>query len=95
MKKAIVLLLLTTIGSLAVMADKADKASLKQIKRIEVLALDTINGYTSVYAYPDENLNDLFAQQMDSLYHSWYIQNSYDVNFFEDEAESSELASFA
>jgi len=93
MKKAIVLLLLTTIGSLAVMADKADKASLKQIKRIEVLALDTINGYTSVYAYPDENLNDLFAQQMDSLYHSWYIQNSYDVNFFEDEAESSELAS--
>ena len=82
MKKAIVLALLSTIIGYTAHADSEERVNLKQIKRIEVLSLDTINGYQSKYAYPDENLNDLFAEQMDSLYHSWYIQNSYDTDFF-------------
>jgi len=93
MKKTIVLILLSVISSLAAIADNGERASLKQIKRIVVVSLDTINGYTSAYLYPDENLNDLFAEQMDSLYHSWYIQNAYDGGFFEGNDEMLDLAS--
>lgn len=92
-KKAIVLALLSTIIGYTAHADSEERSNLKQIKRIVVLSLDTINGYQSRYAYPDENLNDLFAEQMDSLYHSWYIQNSYDTSFFLEDSVNSEVAS--
>ena len=92
MKKASVAILLIVICSLAAAAKSVEKTSLKQVKRIEILSLDTINGYESVFAYPDENLNDLFGEQLDSLFNSWYIQNSFDVSFFKNETEGSDLA---
>ena len=57
-KKAIVLALLSTIIGYTAHADSEERTNLKQIKSIVVLSLDTINGYQSRYAYPDENLND-------------------------------------
>lgn len=92
MKKALVIALLGILFNTGYAANRSKKDNLKQIKRIEILSLDTLGGYDSKYAYPDENLNDLFAEQMDSLYHSWYVQNAYDVSFFQNDIEPSELA---
>lgn len=83
MKQLSVLIILTVTCLGYAMADNNERAGLKQIQRIEVLSLDTINGYESVFAFPDENLNDLFGDQMDSLYNSWFIQNSFDLSFFQ------------
>lgn len=93
MKKVCFLIGLVVLGSWKAMADSNERTNLKQIARIEVLALDTLNGYESVFASPDENLNDLFGEQMDSLFSSWYIQNTYDVDFFRSENQALSLNS--
>lgn len=59
---------------------------LKQIRQIRVTTLDTTKGYSHEYIEPDENLNDILEEKMDSLTQSWYIQNlflsdSSEVNF--------------
>ncbi|MGV8095752.1 MAG: transglycosylase SLT domain-containing protein [Mangrovibacterium sp.] len=77
----------------AVFASTYGKESLKRLKRIEIVALDTIRGYESVYANPDENLNDLFAEQIDSMFTSWFVQNSYSLNSVEAELDESKIIS--
>ncbi len=52
-----------------------DKDKLKQIGQIRVTSLDTVKGYTHEFVEPDENLNDLFEEKMDSLTQTWYVQN--------------------
>lgn len=84
-------LMITFTGT--VFASSLGKESLKRLKRIEIVALDTINGYESVYVYPDENLNDLFTEQIDSMFHSWYIQNTFSLNSIEKELADSEIIS--
>ncbi len=61
-------------------ASNYGKESIKRLKRIEVVALDTLNGYESVYVNPDENLNDLFSAKIDSLLNTWYMQNIYSLD---------------
>jgi len=92
MKKTFIILLLGAFVFNQSFSRSIERSSVKQIKRIEVLALDTINGYESKFAYPDENLNDLFSSQMDSLYHSWYIQNTYDTSFFEEDSTNAGIS---
>lgn len=75
-----------------VFASTFGKESIKRLKRIEIVALDTI-GYESVYVNPDENLNDLFAEQIDSMFQSWYIQNTYSLDSLENERAESEVIS--
>lgn len=72
-----------------IFASTFGKDSLKRLKRIEIVALDTIYGYESAYVDPDENLNDLFAEQIDSMFNSWYIQNSYSLGAIEKEPDKS------
>jgi membrane-bound lytic murein transglycosylase D len=60
-------------------AAKIEKEDLKQVKTIEVVALDSIDGYQKKYVTPDENLNDLFAAKIDSLVNSWYMQNVFEM----------------
>jgi membrane-bound lytic murein transglycosylase D len=74
-----------------VFASSYGKESLKRLKRIEIVALDTIRGYESVYVNPDENLNDLFAEQIDSMFNSWYIQNTYSLDSVEIEMDESKI----
>ncbi|MGE4585839.1 MAG: transglycosylase SLT domain-containing protein [Mangrovibacterium sp.] len=74
-------------------ASPLGKGTLRQIKRIEVVALDTIHGYEAVYARPDENLNDLFSEQLDSLISSWYIRNSFPPASIPDTAAQDTTAS--
>jgi membrane-bound lytic murein transglycosylase D len=76
-----------------VFASTYGKESLKRLKRIEIVALDTIRGYESVYVNPDENLNDLFAEQIDSMFTSWFVQNSYALDSVETELDESKIIS--
>lgn len=71
------------------------KDSIKRLKRIEIVALDTLSGYKSVYVNPDENLNDLFAQKIDSMLNSWYIQNFYSPGEIEAGMDEQRIVSLA
>jgi len=93
MKKFQLLTFLLISFTGTILASTLGKESLKRMKRIEIVALDTIHGYESVYVSPDENLNDLFAEQIDSLINSWYIQNSYSLEGIEKEPDESEIVS--
>ncbi|HKJ42488.1 MAG TPA: transglycosylase SLT domain-containing protein [Sunxiuqinia sp.] len=80
MRKPIRLLaiLLIVIFSQQTFADRRendDRVVVKKAKTIEVTALDTIHGYEKKYVTPNENLNDLFAEKIDSLFNTWYMQN--------------------
>ena len=52
---------------------------LKQIGKISVVSIGP-DGYESVFSGPDEDLNDIFTEQMDSLISSWFFQNLYDIS---------------
>ena len=68
------------VASLHVSAYEFKKSvTLSKLKSIYVSDLDTA-GYTKVYSYPDENLNDLFEEKLDSLMFSWIVQNSYNID---------------
>ena len=93
MRNIQILLFLILCFSGTVLASTFKKESIKKLKRIEVIALDTIDGYQSRYVSPDENLNDLFAEQIDSLVNSWYVKHTYSINFTGVENDSSEIES--
>lgn len=76
-----------------IIASNYGKESLKRLKRIEIVALDTLRGYESVYVNPDENLNDLFADQIDSMFNSWYIQNTFNLDSVEPELAEASIVS--
>ena len=57
----------------------AQPDKLKQIKRIEIISMDSA-GYESVLIGPDENLNDLFIEQIDSLINSRFLQIYFDIS---------------
>jgi len=83
MRKVQLLTFLMISFTTTVFASTYGKESLKRLKRIEIVALDTLRGYESVYVHPDENLNDLFAEQIDSMFTSWYVQNAYALDSVE------------
>ena len=76
----------------SVRADRFDKETVKRVKTIEVISLDSLQGYKKKYVTPDENLNDLFAEKIDSLVNSWYMQNVFEMPTG-DQQDSSELVS--
>lgn len=53
------------------------KEDIRRMKTIQVSNIDTLKGYDKYYALPNEDLNDLFSEQIDSLLNSWYVQNSF------------------
>ncbi|MGQ7870674.1 transglycosylase SLT domain-containing protein [Sunxiuqinia sp. sy24] len=70
---------LISLAVMNVFADRSDKEVVKRVNSIEVVALDSVEGYEKKYRIPDENLNDLFAEKIDSLLNSWYIQNVFEM----------------
>ena len=54
------------------------KDSLNQIRKIEVVSLeDSLKTCKTKFFYPDENLNALFSDKIDSLLNSWYFKHSF------------------
>ncbi|WP_423130540.1 lytic transglycosylase domain-containing protein [Gaoshiqia sp. Z1-71] len=88
MRKALILLMILSLNAGLVFGEKAVKDPIKQVKRIEVVELDTL-GYQSVFVNPDENLNDLFGEQIDSLLNSWYIQNTFALDISNEAIEGA------
>ncbi len=85
------LLTVLIAGSLESFALK--KETLRLLKSIEVVAFDSINGYEKRYVEPEENLNDIFAEKIDSLVNSWYIQNAFILDNESVELDSSKIVS--
>jgi len=79
-KQLIILLITFCVNSFV--SSGANKDDLRKMKTIRVSAVDTI-GYEKYYALPDEDLNDLFTAQIDSLVSSWYVQNAFVIDSIE------------
>ena len=75
----LLLIICVVSAGIKAFAAKVEKEDLKPVKTIEVVALDSIEGYQRKYTTPDENLNDLFAAKLDSLVNSWYMQNVFEM----------------
>ena len=75
----LVLFVITLFAAQRVIAGTFDKEVVKRVKTIEVVALDSIDGYQKKYVTPDENLNDIFAKKIDSLLNTWYMQNTFEM----------------
>ncbi|WP_321286898.1 transglycosylase SLT domain-containing protein [uncultured Sunxiuqinia sp.] len=73
-----ILVVLVSFTIQNVFAKRIEKAAIKRIRTIEVVALDSVQGYQKKYVTPDENLNDIFAEKIDSLVNSWYMRNVFD-----------------
>ena len=86
----LLLALIITI-SLETLASKRE--TIRRLKSIEVVAFDTIDGYEKRYVEPEENLNDIFAEKIDSLLNSWYIQNTFVIEDQSMEFDSSKITS--
>ena len=90
---SILLVFLLVVESVSAQSKRKD--SLKPIKKIEVTSLDSTaaNGYRSVLTGPKENLDDIFAEKIDSLFNSWYIKNTFAVDYSKEEFDSTNLVS--
>lgn len=66
-----------TIAGLHSFATGLKKDNLLKACTINVSSLDTLNGYEKYYHIPDENLNKYFADKVDSMLSSWYVQNAF------------------
>ena len=63
------------ISSLTASAAGKDN-DLKRAKVIRISSIDT-TGYKKVLTYPEEDLEEIFAEKMDSLVTLWYVQNAF------------------
>lgn len=68
---------LLTIAGLNAFAFDLRKENLRKACTINVGSLDTIKGYEKYYSIPDETLNKIFSDKLDSLVSSWYVQNAF------------------
>lgn len=79
--KAQITLLLIFITLYSFASGKSDDlVKTKPLKRIEVAGIDTSGNLKTYRAYPDEVLDFLIEEKMDSLMNSWYIRNAYDID---------------
>jgi membrane-bound lytic murein transglycosylase D len=53
------------------------KENIRPAVTISVSALDTISGYEKYYSFPDEALNKIFSDKLDSMLSNWYVQNAF------------------
>lgn len=70
--------ILLTITGYCSYASGLKKDNLRKVCTINVASLDTTkDGYEKYYRIPDENLNKYFADKLDSMVKSWYVQNAF------------------
>ncbi len=53
---------------------------IKPMKRIEVVRIDSAGRLDTFKAYPNEFLDDIFTEKMDSMANSWFVRNAYNIN---------------
>lgn len=70
------IILLIIAGQISFASD-LKKQNLLKACTINISSLDTLNGYEKFYNIPDENLNKYFADKIDSMLNSWYVQNAF------------------
>lgn len=70
-------IILLIIAGQTAFASDLKKENLLKACTINISSLDTINGYEKFYNIPDENLNKYFADKIDSMLNSWYVQNAF------------------
>lgn len=59
-------------------ASALNKDNLRKVCTINVASLDTTAaGYEKSYQFPEEYLNKFFADKLDSMVSSWYVQNAF------------------
>lgn len=75
--KRLIPLVLIVFAVNPIFANGKTKDELRRVRTIQVSAIDSLNGYNKYYQLPDEDLNDLFVAQIDSLVNSWYVQNAF------------------
>lgn len=68
---------LLTIAGLSSNVFALRKENLRKACTINVSAIDTLSGYEKYYSIPDETLNKIFSDKLDSLVSSWYVQNAF------------------
>ncbi|MGQ8337591.1 transglycosylase SLT domain-containing protein [Sunxiuqinia sp. A32] len=86
-------LIIAVLISVNVLALSTKKENIRRLKTIQVVQLDTLNGYEKKYVDPVENLNDIFAEKIDSMLNSWYIQNAFVLDDNTLEVDSSKIVS--
>lgn len=69
--------IILTIAGLNTFGSGTKKESLRKACTINVASLDTLNGYEKYYHIPDENLNKIFSDKLDSMVKGWYVQNAF------------------
>jgi membrane-bound lytic murein transglycosylase D len=69
--------ILLTIAGLNSFAFGLKKENLRKACTISVSSLDTISGYEKYYSIPDETMNKIFSDKLDSMLSSWYVQNAF------------------
>ncbi len=70
-------LVLLTIAGLSSNVFASRKENIRKACTINVSAIDTLDGYEKYYSIPDETLNKIFSDKLDSLVNSWYVQNAF------------------
>lgn len=70
-------------------ADNTGRSKIKPMKRVEIAKIDSNGSLDTFMAYPDEYIEQLLGDQLDSLVKSWYVKNAFLVNHSDDE-ESNE-----
>lgn len=68
---------LLTIAGLSSNAFAFKKENIRKACTINISAIDTLSGYEKYYSIPDETLNKIFSDKLDSLVSSWYVQNAF------------------
>ncbi len=74
---AIALTLITTTYK---PADADNTPRIRPMKRLEVTGIDTLGNLDTFKAYPNEFLDEIFTEKMDSMVNSWYVRNAYDID---------------
>lgn len=69
--------ILLAITGFFTFASGVEKDNLRKACTINVASLDSADGYEKFYHIPDENLNKYFADKLDSMVNSWYVQNAF------------------
>lgn len=52
----------------------------KPMQRIEIAGIDTLGNLDTMMVYPDEFIDAVFTEKMDSMMNNWFIRNAYNIN---------------
>ncbi len=77
--KSILIFIPIILLNLSISADNV-RSKVKPMKRIEIAKLDSTGSLDTFFAYPDEYLEEMIGEQLDSLVKSWYVKNAFLIN---------------